>query len=432
MITLITELINKQIETANLDYKAGFEWAKKSRDHQFGLIKDIFAMANTRDGGTIILGVQDDTRELVGVTKEIWDSFDQSAVAEMVHRYGKPKIGLQIIKTEVGGKLVVALMIAEFEDVPIICADTITELNTSRPILRKSAVYIRTSAATTEEISSDQDMRELLGRAMLRRGDELLRSVERLIKGKPLIPKEESIDLYQKETQEAESWFREVLQKGFQNSPRWELITHPSQYLPERIQDLPELQRLIKESQVSLRGWDFPYIGKRGNPSPFNTGFQGYVDWEEIREAFRLHKSGLFVWKREIWEDLRDARTEQGKRTLSFISAIYCITEWMLFLARLYELIADTNTVRILVRVVGCKNRQLASFDGMIPFHSDWYESQEDVISFQRDYTVEELRASPKEIARVIAKHLFHVFNWTDVTDEKVAYWQSKLLSRTY
>jgi hypothetical protein len=428
----ITELINTQLETANLDYKEGFEWAKQNRDKQFELIKDILAMANTRDGGTIVLGVKDDTRELVGVSREVSDSYDQSAVAEMVHRYSKPKANIQVVKTKVNGKFVVAVMVIEFEDVPIICADTITELhNSSRSILRKSAVYIRTSAAATEEISSDQDMRELLSRAMLKRGDELLRSVERLIKGKPLGPSEESIDLYQKEIQEAEAWFREVLQKGFQNSPRWELITYPSQYMAERIPNLPDLERLIKESQVSLRGWDFPYIGRRGKASTFNTGFQGYVDWEVIREAFRLYKSGLFVWKRAIWEDLQDAKTEKGKQTLSFSSAIHCITEWLLFLARLYESIADVNTVRILVRVVGCKNRQLASFDALVPFYSDWYESQEDIIFFQRNYTVEELRASSREIAGTIAKHIFHVFNWTDIKDDTIEHWQNKLLTRS-
>ena len=70
---LITELIDKQIETANIDYKEGFEWTKESRDKRFELIKDILGMANTRDGGTIILGVKDDTRELVGVSRAIWD-----------------------------------------------------------------------------------------------------------------------------------------------------------------------------------------------------------------------------------------------------------------------------------------------------------------------------------------------------------------------
>lgn len=166
--------------------------------------------------------------------------------------------------------------------------------------------------------------------------------------------------------------------------------------------------------------------------STFNAGFQGYVDLEDHREGFRLHKSGQFIFKRALWEDLMGYKTQSGKRTLSFVSAIYSCTEWLLFLSRLYELLAEANTVRILVRVVGCKNRQLASFDGSISFHSDWYESQEDIISFQRDYTVEELRASSSEIAGTLAKHIFHVFNLTDITDEAIGHWQHKLLTRSY
>ena len=124
-------------------------------------------------------------------------------------------------------------------------------------------------------------------------------------------------------------------------------------------------------------------------------------------------------------------KTQSGKRTLSFVSAIYSCTEWLLFLSRLYELLAEVNTVRILVRVVGCKNRQLASFGESRRFRSDLYESQEDVISFQRDCTVEELRASSNEIAGTIVKHIFHVFNLTDITDEAIALWQHKLLTRS-
>jgi hypothetical protein len=113
MSTVIVELIEKQIETANLDFKEGFEWTRDNRDKRFELIKDILGMANTRDGGTIILGVKDDTRDLVGVSREIWDSFDQSAVAEMVHQKSTPKVNLQVIKTEVQGKRVVALTVEE-------------------------------------------------------------------------------------------------------------------------------------------------------------------------------------------------------------------------------------------------------------------------------------------------------------------------------
>lgn len=198
------------------------------------------------------------------------------------------------------------------------------------------------------------------------------------------------------------------MQKGFQASPRWELIAHPSQYLPERIPNLPNLQRFIKESQVSLRGWPFPFLGSSGEQSAFNTGFQGHVDSPDIREGFRFYKSGLFVFKRALWEDLKDYKTKKDKRTLSFINVIYNLTEWLLFLSRLHELIGTTDSVRIQVRLVGCKNRQLASFDARVHLQSEWYESHEDIISFQHDYTVEELRASPKEIAGAVAKHIFH------------------------
>lgn len=432
MSSEIEELIDARIETANVDYKEGFEWVKHNRDMQLGVIKDILAMANTRDGGTIIIGVKDEGYELVGVSNAILESFDQSNIAQMVHRYGKPKVNLQVIRTDVSGKSIIAIRVAEFDDVPIISSETITALNSPKPILRKGALYIRTSAATTEEICSDQEMREVIGRAMVKRGDELLRTVERLIKGQPISPDTQSIDLYQKEIQDTEKWFAEVLQKGFLSSPRWELFAHPTRYLAERIRDLPLTTRLIREAQVSLRGWPFPYIGNRGEASPFNSGFQAYVDWKDIREAFRFYKSGLFVWKQTISEDLRDYKTESGNRTLSFIRAIYSLTEWSLFLVRLYEAIGNIDSVTITIRLIGSKNRQLASFDSSVIFHSEWYESQEDIIEFKRNYTLEELRASGKDIAGAVAKHIFHVFNWTDVTDDTIHFWQNKLTTRTY
>ena len=50
MASEIEELITRKIESANLDYKEGFIWEKQNRDLQLELIKDIMAMANTRDG----------------------------------------------------------------------------------------------------------------------------------------------------------------------------------------------------------------------------------------------------------------------------------------------------------------------------------------------------------------------------------------------
>src|SRR5687768_2460207 len=63
----IRRLIQIGSEGPNLDYKAGFEWTKDNRDMKYELIRDLIALANTRDGGRVIFGVRDEDLALVGV-----------------------------------------------------------------------------------------------------------------------------------------------------------------------------------------------------------------------------------------------------------------------------------------------------------------------------------------------------------------------------
>jgi predicted HTH transcriptional regulator len=59
----IAAVIRRKTETAHVDYKAGFEWKKENKDQQLELLRDMMAMANTRDGGVILLGIEDGTRQ---------------------------------------------------------------------------------------------------------------------------------------------------------------------------------------------------------------------------------------------------------------------------------------------------------------------------------------------------------------------------------
>ena len=92
----IEALVHRKSETAHLDYKAGFEWKKENKDHQLGLIRDIMGMANTQDGGTIIVGVKDETYDLIGVSPDILASFDQTDIGQMLHSYSDPKITFEL------------------------------------------------------------------------------------------------------------------------------------------------------------------------------------------------------------------------------------------------------------------------------------------------------------------------------------------------
>ncbi len=426
----IRDLLARKSETANLDYKEGFAWTKDNRDKKYELVRDLMAMANTKDGGKILFGVQNADFGLVGVTDDIYASIDANNVVQTLHANAASKVKCAIFKRELDGKKTVVFDVAEFEDVPVICTDTIKSEDQSRTILRKGAIYIRTSAASTEEICSADEMRELLGRAMTRKGDELLRTINRLMTGKPLATETSSKELYEKEVAEGDAFFEEHLGAEAQEEGYTEVIAYPTVYQEKRIQSIPEIRGLVEKSEVSLRGWNFPHTDM-DNCGAFNRGFQSFTLWDRHHEGYRLYQSGCFIWRRLYWEDIEKRRGKNGNKLVSFISLIYSFTEHLLFFRRLYEALSPEATIHIRVAFYGCKDRQLASFDSNADLW-DWYVSKEDVIALEEDIKVAELQASFQEIALRMVKHVFHVFNWLDVRDDILAQWQEKLLKRKF
>lgn len=77
-------------------------------DHRLELTKDIVAMANTRDGGVIIIGVaqgpQTGRLTVEGVTPEQARSFDVTAVGDFVHQRSAPPVDLSCVVDKVEGK----------------------------------------------------------------------------------------------------------------------------------------------------------------------------------------------------------------------------------------------------------------------------------------------------------------------------------------
>lgn len=426
----IRDLLAKKSESANLDYKEGFAWTKDNRDKKYELVRDLMAMANTKDGGKILFGVRDDDFEFVGVTDDIYTSIDPNNVVQMLHANASPKVTCAILKWELEGKKLVVFDVAEFEDVPIICTSTIRTADNSRVILRKGSMYIRTSAATTEEISSPDEMRELIGRAMTRRGDELLRTIQRLISGKPLVPEASAKELYEKEMVEADAFLRETLGPEALAFGHAEVIAYPADYQEKKIVSIPETRGLVEKADVALRGWNFPHTDNE-NAGAFSRGFQSFTIWERFREGYRLYQSGLFIWKRAYWEDIEERRSQKGNRVLSFISLIYSFTEWLLFSRRLYRDIAAEATIHVKLALYGCKERQLASLDPGVHL-GEWYISKENAVVIEEDIRFVDLQASFQDIAGRMVKHVFHVFNWLDVREDVIAQWQDRLLKRKF
>jgi EAL domain-containing protein (putative c-di-GMP-specific phosphodiesterase class I) len=178
----IVDLLNQNAENKNLDYKEYFNWTTASKEMRIELIKDILAMANTDGGGKILFGVTDSHFEFVGLSQDDYISFDTTKLNDLLHEYTDPRFSCEIYKPDlIDGKLTIVIDIPEFREVPIICKKEFHSNVTKKQVLRKGQIYIRTNKGSSEGISSSEDMRELLNRAVKSNGDELILKLDGLL-----------------------------------------------------------------------------------------------------------------------------------------------------------------------------------------------------------------------------------------------------------
>lgn len=421
----IRQLITLKTETKNLDYKESLNWDKSSKDEKLEIVKDILAMANTQDGGKIIFGVRNEDFKHIGMSHEDFESFDQTKVNDFSHKYTEPKHSCQVYKHTIDGKRVVAINVPEFEEVPIICkADANSSKDSSKQILKKGQIYIRTDKATTGTISSAEEMREFLGRAISKKGDELLHTIDRLIKGKPLKPTEKSKERYNEEIKEAEAFLSENIGKELKNYGHWAIYAYPTEYVPNRISDQNKIKEIIQNKRTDLGGlYFFPYIDF-DNASNFTKGTQSYTIWDMYIEGHRVYESGMFIWKRAFWEDIKCK--SDGKPLLEYLSLIQLITGIFLFFKRFYEEIAADSDLHIKLVLHQTGDRKLVSAKPL-GLRGE-YVAKVDPICIEETIKVVELRASFKEIANNVILQIFRVFNWNDITEERIDRWQTEFL----
>ena len=423
----IRHLLSQRTETKNLDYKEKFNWKNSSKDEKVELVKDILAMANTQDGGKIIFGVRNKDYEHVDMTEEDYISFDQTSIHDFLHNYTEPKHTCHVCKHKIDDRYLVVIDVPEFEEVPIICkTDYHSSDDPSKQILKKGQIYIRTDKATSEVISSTEQMRELLGRALTKKGDELLNIINRLIKGKPLRASEESEEKYNNEIKEAELYLSNKIGDELEKYGHWAIYTYPTEYNPSRIAE-KNIRELIQKGKANLTGyWPFPHTNTQ-NASNFPNGRQSYTIEEIDREGYLAFKSGLFVWKKVFYEDIHNQVTDDGERVLFFNNIINLVTEAFLFFKRYYEQSVPETDLNIKIVLNGTNDRRLTRSDYPRRLRG-FYVAHVDSIPVEIPLKVVELSASYKEIANDVIRRIFFQFNWDDASEEFVDELQTKLI----
>jgi predicted HTH transcriptional regulator len=145
------------------------------------LAKDVIAFSNRKDGGYLLIGVQDSTLEPVGLTEPQVATWDAARVNVGLAPFAAPSPVVQVFRGSLeDGKVLIALRVPPFDEQPLVCIKSVAD-SSNKSITREGALYIRTEETRTREVSTEAQMRELLGRAYVKRGERLLYEVKALI-----------------------------------------------------------------------------------------------------------------------------------------------------------------------------------------------------------------------------------------------------------
>jgi len=144
------------IETQTFEVKGSCDWNAKS------LAKDILAMSNVQDGGTIVIGIEDGTFTRLGVTPEQRDTYNVDIMKSQITHYADPHVNFKvniITDTESREDVIeyVAITVFPFDDVPIICKKDSYDTHAGVIYHRN-----RNGVAQSASVSNSYDMRDII------------------------------------------------------------------------------------------------------------------------------------------------------------------------------------------------------------------------------------------------------------------------------
>lgn len=103
-------------ETQTFEVKGPMLWDVKK------LVKDFLAMSNHRDGGSIVIGVQDGTFERHGVDDATRVTYKIDIMRDQLKRYADPPMRFSVATvSDFDGRQYMVISIASFDRVPVIC-----------------------------------------------------------------------------------------------------------------------------------------------------------------------------------------------------------------------------------------------------------------------------------------------------------------------
>jgi hypothetical protein len=206
----------------------------------------------------------------------------------------------------------------------------------------------------------------------------------------------------------------------------WRVLIRPTRHLENRFPSLSECRRILEESVVRLRGWDYPHIHDEHIVNRQNWIESG-VDWEYGHiEYWRFYQSAQFIHHFAMREEYEAA--SRDAKGLDFINTVYTFTEIFEFAARLAAKDLLSPSAEIGVELHGCDGRRIISWDRGRYVRD--HVSSEPVISVSQVVSDRTLLTESARLAIDASMFVFERFNWMDAPRGILGEEQAKLLDR--
>lgn len=435
----LIRLVKASGEDSNVDAKAPMAWDEGVASAE--LSKDIAAFANSRDGGTLVIGkseLDDGQFDYVGLTAEQAKSFDPTRVANWLESRFKPPISIRCHIVEYESKRYAVIDVSEFSDIPILCVrnfDSPTERG--KQIIKERTLYVRNSKAESAPLGSPDELRELIGMATGKNADRMFATFQAMLKGKALFAPpsdEEQFASYLTTVKSAvEGEIKDQLANG-----GWCMSFHPSSFRPKRFPDDAQLESLVAKHAVRVQD-EFP--ANRNGTVGFNWG----IGNSHYGESWGFSRAGAFVWCEPFRENYYDYKPKWQPTTgerypdipagqfINFKQNLFKLVDFFAFLSRIVSEFDPEESITYHLTAGPLSKRRLITSGDELLFRNQFaQEARENLFDLKATIAIQEFHAAWKDDCALAAKRFFDLFPGERIGVRGLRLWVDKYLARDF
>jgi hypothetical protein len=200
---------------------------------------------------------------------------------------------------------------------------------------------------------------------------------------------------------------------------------------------IDELEQILSERQVQLRGWYVPHISSRDTITSGEDWIGQESSFSYHVESWKFYTRGQVALGRGLEQDWRDGEysilgsaLQISQKRLQVWAVLYFFTEVLELAARLSLSSAGSERMSLRLVTAGVAGRQLVIEDPARSEFDRMYIASEDEIVFDEEVSREHLVADSTPIAVRAAQQVFRGFGWRSDHTAILTDYQATFLKR--